>query len=146
MPRDRFFNLKIMKESIDPQGEAYSGSGEGGKEFAGESESPLLDIYEEADAIVIEADLPGIDPQQIAVRLANNQVIIEGRRADRGEGIQAGRYLRMERCIEAFRRVIPIPIAVDPHRTEASYQNGVLNLRLPRIEDRRNRTIKIQIK
>lgn len=150
MPRDRFFNLKMLRGSLNPPEEAYQGAypdkDEEETDLIGETETPLLDIYEDAESIVVEADLPGIEPADVTIRLANNRVIIEGRRGKRGEGPEAGHYLRMERCIEDFRRIIPLPIAVDPQRAEASYRHGVLILRFPRISDRRNRTIKIEIK
>ncbi|MBI3611078.1 MAG: Hsp20/alpha crystallin family protein [Nitrospirae bacterium] len=144
MPKDRFFNLKMIKKSFDPSPEGYRTEEEGA--MTGETETPLVDIYEQSDAVVIEADLPGIEPMSVAVRLADNQVTIEGRRGQRGEGQDAGHYLRMERCFEDFRRIIHLPIAVDPQRAEAYYRQGVLILRFPRIEDRRKKAIKIEIK
>ena len=146
MPKDRFFNLTMIKNSLTPIERDFSEGDEEEGNLIGESDTPLLDIYEESGAVVIEADLPGIRPDNVSVRLSNNQVIIEGRRGGRGEEQNAGDYLRMERCIEDFRRIIPLPIAVDPQRAEAVYRQGVLILRFPRIEDRRNRAIQIEIK
>lgn len=146
MPRDRFFNVKMFKGSLGPSREVYPVEDEEEKGSAGETETPLLDIYEEPGAIVIEADLPGIDPKEVAVYLASHQVMIEGRRCRRGEGQEEGNYLRMERCIEDFRRIIPLPFAVNPQKAEALYRQGVLILRFPRIEERRNRTIRIEIR
>lgn len=146
MPKDRFFHIKMIHNPLG----SFEGSGrpdEGeGKGMAGESETPLVDIYEQSEAIVLEADLPGIEPSEVSVRLVDNQVTIEGRRGQRGEGQVAGHYLRMERCFEDFRRIIHLPFAVDPQKAEASYRQGVLILRFPKIEDRRKRAIKIEIK
>ena len=150
MAKERFFNLKIIKGAFEPPPEGYrdacAGPPERGKDFIGETETPLLDIYEDPEAIVVEADLPGIDPKGVTIRLANNQVLIEGSRLEHGEGPDAGHYLRMERCREDFRRIIPLPVAVDPQRVEAYYRQGVLVLKFPRIQERRNRAIKIEIK
>ncbi|MEK6683879.1 MAG: Hsp20/alpha crystallin family protein [Nitrospirota bacterium] len=146
MPKDRFFYLKIIG---NPPG-AFEGSRrsdeEEGKGMVGETETPLVDIYEQSDAVVLEADLPGIEPAEVTVRLGDNQVTIEGRRGQRGEGQEAGHYLRMERCFEDFHRIIHLPFAVDPQRAEASYRQGVLIIRFPKIEDRRKRAIKIEIR
>lgn len=146
MPRDRFFNIKMLKGSISLPQDIYSGRTEGAKSLPEETETPLLDIYEDPEAIIIEADLPGIKPDEVSVHLSNNSVIIKGRRGGRAEEDTTGHYLRMERCIEDFRRIIPLPISVDPHRSEANYRHGILILRFPRIKERRNRAIKIQIK
>ncbi|HEY5647932.1 MAG TPA: Hsp20/alpha crystallin family protein [Nitrospiria bacterium] len=144
MAKDRFFNVRMFQDVSEGE-DSPAGTGRG-KELMGETETPLLDIYEEPDAIVIEADLPGVKPGQVEVRMENNSVVIEGRRGERGEGQDAGHYLRMERSFEDFRRIISLPTAVDQQRAEAYYKKGVLVLRFPRVADRRNRTIKIAIK
>ncbi len=143
MAKDRFFNLKMYQGAYPSPGE---GPLEEEKPRMGETETPLLDIYEDLESIVIEVDLPGINPKQIVVLLEKNQVVIEGHRGERGEGQGAGSYLRMERCFEDFKRIIPLPIAVDQRQAEGRYRNGVLVLRFPKISDRRNQTIKIDIK
>ncbi|MBI3810598.1 MAG: Hsp20/alpha crystallin family protein [Nitrospirae bacterium] len=146
MPKDRFFHIKMINNplgSFEESGRSDEGEGKG---MVGETETPLVDIYEQSEAIVLEADLPGVEPAEVAVRLVDNQVTIEGRRGQRGEGQGAGHYLRMERCFEDFRRIIHLPFAVDPQKAEASYRQGVLILRFPKIEDRRKRAIKIEIK
>ncbi len=146
MPKDRFFHIKMIHNPLGPFEESRRSDEGEGKGRVGETETPLVDIYEQSDAIVLEADLPGVEPSEVAVRLVDNQVTIEGRRGQRGEGQEAGHYLRMERCFEDFRRIIHLPSAVDPQKAEASYRQGVLILRFPKIEDRRKRAIKIEIK
>jgi len=146
MSSERFFHLKMIPNPLVAYREDNPSSGEQGKGMIGETETPLVDIYEQSDAVVIEADLPGIEPNEMALRLVDQEVTIEGRRGQRGEGQEAGHYLRMERCFEDFRRIIHLPFAVDPKKTEAQYRQGVLILRLPKIEDRRKRSIKIEIK
>ncbi len=143
MPRYRFLHMNLLKAASKPGGEESAGPETEESDLGPDTETPLLDIYEEPEAIVIEADLPGINPDEVSVLLSQNQVVIEGRR---GEGHEDGNYLRMERCNEDFRRIIPLPIAVDPRQAEARYRQGVLILRFPRIEDRRKRAIKIQIR
>jgi HSP20 family protein len=146
MSSERFFHMKMIHNPMGPYQETHDSDTGEGKGMIGETETPRVDIYEQSDAIVIEADLPGIEPADIAVRLVDDQVTIEGRRGHRGEGQEAGHYLRMERCFEDFRRIIHLPLAVDPKKTEACYRQGVLVLRFPKIEDRRKRAIKIEIK
>lgn len=111
----------------------------------GETETPLLDVYETPEAIMIEADLPGIDPKAINIQLFDNQITLEGRRCEQGDA-ETGHYLRMERCYEDFRRILQLPGAVDPTGVEARYDQGVLKLRLPKILDRRRKAIKVEVK
>jgi HSP20 family protein len=146
MPKERFFHIKMIHNPLGSFEEPPRSGEEEGKGPAGETETPLVDIYEHSDAVVLEADLPGVEPSDVAVRLMDNLVTIEGQRGRRGEGREAGHYLRMERCFEDFRRIIHLPFAVDPQKAEASYRQGVLILRFPKIEDRRKRAIKIEIK
>jgi len=146
MPKDRFFHIKMIHNPLGRFEESGRSDEPKGQGLGGETETPLVDIYEQSDAVVLEADLPGIEPSEVAVRLVDNQVTIEGRRGQRGESQSSGHYLRMERCFEDFRRTIHLPFAVDPKKAEASYRQGVLILRLPKIEDRRKRAIKIEIK
>lgn len=121
------------------------GPGEPSSGVIGETETPLLDIYETPDAIMVEADLPGLDPQAIMVRLLDNQLTLEGRRCEQGDA-DAGHYLRMERCYEDFRRILQLPCAVDPTGARGNYEQGVLKLRLPKITERRRKPIRIEIK
>ena len=111
--------------------------------IVGETETPKLDLYETEKDIVIEVDLPGIDPQGVHVEFLNNQLILEGKREPCSE---TGHFLRMERCLEDFRRIIILPCTIDPQKSKAGYEKGVLTLQLPKIIERRRKTIKIQIK
>lgn len=146
MENDPLFHMKIIQNPLGPLQEVYRTEDDEGQAMIGETATPLVDMYEQSDALVIEADLPGILPGEVTVRLADNQVTIEGQRGRRGEAQDAGHYLRMERCFEDFRRIIHLPVAVDPKKAAAVYRQGVLILRFPKIEDRRKRTIKIEIK
>jgi HSP20 family protein len=102
-----------------------------------------MDLYETDDEIVVEIDLPGMDPLGIVLQILDNRLILEGKRKHLPE---TGHYLRMERCFEDFRRVVRLPGAVRPERVQARYERGVVRLRMPKIEDRRRRAVRIEIK
>ncbi len=144
MAKDRFFQFRMLKNPWDPSKDYPSP--EEGSGILGETETPRLDLYETAEDIMIEVDLPGIDPQGISLQILNNQLTLEGKRGERGENPEAGHYLRMERCFEDFRRIVLLPCAVDPQQAQSAYEKGVLVLRLPKIVDRRRKAIKIEIK
>ncbi len=142
MKQARFFQVRLGSR-------AAAGGPSASEESAaviGETETPLLDIYETADSIVVQADLPGVDPHAIGIRLLGVQLTLEGKRCQHGEVPDAGQYVRMERCYEDFRRILQLPCAVDPEGAHASYVQGVLVLRLPKITDRRRKAIQIEIK
>lgn len=104
--------------------------------------APPIDLYETDEAVMLAVDLPGIDPTRLRVSANDRQVRIEG--GCRPHTIQ-GRYLQMERCHDEFARPLMLPVAVDPHRAVARYEQGVLVLILPKIQDRRNTTIAIPV-
>jgi len=104
--------------------------------------APPIDLYETVEAVILAVDLPGLDPARLRVSANDRQVRIEG--GCRPHTIQ-GRYLQMERCHDEFARPLMLPVAVDPHRAVARYEQGVLVVTLPKIRDRRNTTINIPV-
>lgn len=99
-------------------------------------EVPPVDIWETATHVVMDLELPGVDPNMVSVSFVGGKVVIEGTKEER---VEEGRqnYVCMERSFGRFHRVIPIAKAVDSGRAEASYRLGILTIRLPKIEDKR---------
>jgi HSP20 family protein len=109
-----------------------------------ETDFPAVDIFETAAEIVVEAELPGVDPAQVAAFVDRGALVIEGvKEEDAPPGRVA--FLCMERSFGPFRRVVPLLGAVDLARATAVCRAGVLRIRLPRIEDKRGRRIAIPI-
>ena len=103
-----------------------------------ESEFPAIDVFETPLDVVIEAELPGVDPAAIAVIASEGLIVIEG---DKPEDPGPGRvnYLCMERSFGAFRRVVLPGAAVDISRATAVCRDGILQVRVPKIEEKRGR-------
>jgi HSP20 family protein len=116
--------------------------------FAGEALAqgawmPPVDIYETADQdVIVKVDLPGLKRDEIKVTFENQVLSIEGQRQAALEGEQ-DRAHRLERSHGPFRRSFTLPATVDAARVDASYQDGVLVVKLPRREESRPRTIAI---
>lgn len=147
MSRQRSHLVKIVREGVGESPD-YMLWSERVTRVLGETETPLLDLYETDSEIIIQADLPGVDVlKEVALKAVNNQVTIEGRRREADVEAQTSgiRYLRMERGLEEFKRIVAIPAPVDPRRARANYRNGVLTVVLPKIPDRREREVKIDI-
>lgn len=96
-----------------------------GSDFAG---SIPVDVIEEAEAVVVQADLPGRDPDDFQVQLQDERRLhIEAPAPDEQRD---GEYLARERATEAVSRTVRLPTAVDEEETTASYDRGVLTIHL----------------
>lgn len=112
-----------------------------------QSHEPPVDIYETEDFLVVDIDLPGIDPDNVLIKVVENNIIIEGIRTRKtkegtrmsGESIK---FLCMERRREAFRRILKIPVEVEPEQGKAVYNNGVVSLSFPKLK---SKVIKIKL-
>ena len=95
--------------------------------------SPPVDIYESDDALVIKAELPGFSKDEISIELKENTLAIKGERK-REDEVKEGNYHRMERVYGAFQRSFLLPTTVDQEKVNASYRDGILELRLPKVQ------------
>lgn len=102
---------------------------------------PFLDMYETGDCLVLEMDLPGIDPEDVLIKIYEDIIIIEGIKREKHEE-RSFKYLCMERNFVSFRRMVKIPVPVDSTAGKASYNDGVITVTLPKIKDK---VIKIRI-
>jgi HSP20 family protein len=105
---------------------------------------PSVDMYESGDSIVLRADLPGIDPKDVDVRVTDNTVSIRGdvRREQRTD--EEGFYYS-ERQYGTFFRSIPLPRQVRPEQSRAAYRNGILEITMPKESDGRSRGYRLEI-
>ena len=103
---------------------------------------PAVDIYETAQKdVVVKLDLPGVKREDIKVSFENHTLAVEGERKASGEA--AEQFHRTERGAGTFRRSFTLPVTVDGSRVDASYQDGVLTIKLPRREEARPRQIPV---
>jgi HSP20 family protein len=115
----------------------------GGEALAQSAWMPPVDIYETAEKdVVVKVDLPGLKRDEIKVTFENQVLSIEGLRQPGVQAEQERAHL-VERSHGAFRRSFTLPATVDAARVDASYQDGVLVVKLPRREESRPRTIAI---
>ena len=109
----------------------------------GTSEGVLaLDVWTDADALTIEASLPGIRPEDVDITIEGNTVTIAGEaRTERSE--ESGSYLVHEIRGGSVSRSVTLPEGLEADRAEATFENGVLTLRVPRAEQVKSRQIRI---
>lgn len=104
--------------------------------------SPSVDIYEDADVIVIKADLPGIKQEEIDVEMNNDVLTIRGERKFEDEA-RRDNYIRVERTYGAFQRSFTIGIPIEGDKIKAVYRNGILELTLPKAEATKPRKVQV---
>jgi HSP20 family protein len=103
---------------------------------------PPVDIYENENAFVATADLPGLDKKDIEVSLEDNVLTVSGERSYEKNG-QQGSFRRVERAYGTFRRSFNLPAIVDATKVDARFENGVLTLTLPKSETAKSRKIDV---
>lgn len=103
---------------------------------------PPVDIYENENAFIATADLPGLDKKDIEVSLEDSVLTVSGERSFEKNGEQ-GSFRRVERAYGTFRRSFTLPSGVDAAKVDASFENGVLTLTLPKSELAKSRKISV---
>jgi HSP20 family protein len=103
---------------------------------------PPIDIKEKDEQIVLHADLPGMKMEDIHVRMQENTITIEGERKLEKEE-KKGSTLRIERSYGKFSRSFTLPNVVDQEKIKATYQDGVLEIALPKKQTAQTRVIEI---
>ncbi|HEC97350.1 MAG TPA: Hsp20/alpha crystallin family protein [Nitrospirae bacterium] len=96
---------------------------------------PPVDIYERKNAVVFVIDLPGIETGDVLIKVYHDLLIIEGMKRE-PISERCGIYICMEREFDSFRRILPIPVPVNPADGRAIYSDGVLTVTLPKPKDR----------
>lgn len=104
--------------------------------------TPPVDIYEADDALVFQADLPGVTKDEVSIEVHNNTLILRGERKP-ATGVQADHSHRVERPYGPFQRSFVLPSMVDQEKVQATYHEGILELRLPKLESAKPRRIAI---
>jgi len=112
---------------------------------AAEGWIPALDVRETSDAIVVKADLPGVEPSGIDVSLTGDVLTIKGEKKEEKEEKEAD-YHRVERRFGSFSRSVRLPASVDAERVSAEYKNGVLTVTLPKKEEEKGKPVRIEVK
>jgi len=103
---------------------------------------PALDVWETDAEIVYAFDLPGIPEEKVAIEAKEETLTVTAQR-ERTEELSDEHFYRFERRYGTFARAIGLPQGVDPERISARFENGVLEIRVPKPEEQRPRTIAI---
>jgi HSP20 family protein len=125
--------------------EQYRGSSQPEDEWAlGGSWAPAVDIYEEGHDIVLKAELPGVDPKDVDIRLENNVLSLRGQRKAEND-VKKESYHRVERSYGTFSRSFTLPTVVDQSAIKAEVKDGILKVVLPKREEAKPKQIEINV-
>ena len=103
---------------------------------------PPVDIVENDNNVVLKAELPGINPNDIEVRVEDNTLYMKGERKFEKD-VKEENLHRVERSYGSFNRTFALPSSIDADKVQAEYKDGVLTLTMPKREEAKPKTIKI---
>ena len=127
---------RLFKEAFTPL------FGEG--ELSTRTWAPPVDIYETENDIVLKAELPGVDPKDVEVRVEDSTLYLKGERKFEKE-VKDENYHRVERSYGSFARSFSLPNSINAEKVKAEYKDGLLTLTLPKREEAKPRTVKIDV-
>ena len=127
---------RIFREAFSPQF--------GDTELSTRAWAPAVDIYETDNDIVLKAELPGVDPKDVEVRVEDNTLYLKGVRNYEKE-VKEQNYHRIERSYGSFARSFSLPNSIDAEKVKAEYKDGLLTLTMPKREEAKPKTIKIDV-
>ena len=104
--------------------------------------TPAIDVFEKDDSFVVKAEIPGMKEEDIDISVSGDTLTIKGERKAESE-VKEEDYHYCERCYGSFSRSISIPSSVDAAKIEASYNNGILEVTLPKAPEVKPKKIEV---
>jgi HSP20 family protein len=140
---DPFRDLRSLQEEVNRLFSTNLNRSFGDEGIGRGAWSPSVDIYENKDQIVLEAELPGMKQEDFDLTVENNVITLRGeRRFEKTD--DADNYHRVERSYGSFTRSFTLPQTVSSEGATAEYRNGVLRVTLPKREDAKSRRIEVR--
>lgn len=138
---DPFRDLRQMDDTMNRLWRGFGGSPsyrEGAEDW-----NILLDVIQQAENIVIKASIPGVTPDAIEATIEDNILTLKTeRKAEESEDTQ---YLIRERPVGSFFRALRLPEAVDTSKVSSIYENGILIITLPKMEEKKKKHIQVKV-
>jgi HSP20 family protein len=103
---------------------------------------PAMDLVEDKDNLVLRADLPGLTEDDVNIEVKDGMLTISGERKTKEKKEEEG-YYRVERAFGTFSRSLTLPDGIDPEQVNAEFDNGVLEVRIPKPEERKPHRVAI---
>lgn len=105
---------------------------------------PSVDMYETDNAVVVKANLPGIDQKNVEVMVEPDAVVIKGQ-VEQDREVEKRNYYRRERSYGSFLRRLPLNMEVKAEEAKATFKNGVLEVTIPKAQPGKSKSVKVKI-
>lgn len=138
-----FRDFMTLREAMDRLfQESFVGPGR--REWLAPAEGTLpLDMYQTEDSVVVKSAVPGVKPDDIDITISGNTLSISGETKEEEE-VTEENYIRRERRHGSFSRSVVLPEGVDPDKAEATFDDGILTLTIPKVPEAKPKVIKIK--
>jgi len=138
-----FREVSRLRREMDRLWDDYFGPGRRGLQPLQAEFAPAVDVKETAEAVVIKAEVPGMDAEEISLAVTGDVLTIKGEKKSEREEKEEN-YHVVERSYGSFSRSLTLPAAVDLDKIEARYDKGVLTVTCPKKEEVKPKTIEIK--
>jgi HSP20 family protein len=138
-----FREVSRLRREMDRLWDDYFGSGRRGLQPLQAEFAPAVDVKETAEAVVVKAEVPGMDAKEINIAVRGDILTIKGEKKSEREE-KEGNYHLVERSYGSFSRAVTLPAAVDLDKIEARYDQGVLTITCPKKEEVKPKNIEIK--
>ena len=145
---DPFDELTSLRESVERLFDDFFTGRRGGRRTSGGMVpavwEPAVELFETDNEVVFRGEMPGIDPKNLDVSVTEDTMTIKGE--TRAEEQQQGRnYYRRELRYGSFQRALPLPSPVQGDQAKATYKDGILEIRIPKAERAKAKSIKVEV-
>jgi len=106
--------------------------------------TPAVDLVDKGDTLVLRSEMPGLKKQNIHISVTENDISVSGK-AERAKEEKAKDYYYSERAYSSWQRAIPLPVRVKSERVKAKYEDGILEVTLPKTEEAKAKRKEIKI-
>jgi len=124
--------------------EFFTGSPERRRELLEGEWAPSVDIAETDENVVVTAELPGVKQDEVNISVMNDILTLKGEKKEEKE-IKKENYHRIERNYGSFQRSVSLPTGVQADKAKATYKDGVLTITIPKAEEAKPKSIKINV-
>ena len=104
---------------------------------------PFVDVIDKEDKVVVAADVPGVEKEDLSVNISGDRLEISAERKKEAEEKKEG-YVRRERTYTSYYRLVPLPAEVDADKADATFENGVLEITMPKVKAIEKKKIEIK--
>lgn len=106
--------------------------------------APAVELQETPDTVLLKAEIPGIEPKDLDIQVTAEAVSIKGERRSEVHTDEKG-VKRTEFRYGSFSRVVPLPNRIQNDKVTADYKDGILHLTLPKVEEEKNKIVKVNL-